>query len=123
MENDISEQGFLTACRLAEGAVASLIEVSGDWLNHKEKTPYFLDATSKCAEGLRIPVALIGGVRGVKTAESVLNSTQIAYISMARPFINDPYLLKKWMSGETTESECRSCNACTRTGLKCPFRI
>lgn len=122
MENGISEKGFLTACRLAEEAGANLIEVSGDWLNHKEKAPYFLDATTKCAEELRIPVALVGGVRDVKTAESVLNQTKIQYISMARPFINDPYLLNKWMSGETTKSDCRNCNACTRTGLKCPFR-
>ena len=122
MENGITEEGFFTACLLAEKAGANLIEVSGDWLNHKEVEPYFLDATSKLAERVGIPVALVGGVRNTATAEQVLTTTKIEYISMARPFINDPHILKKWKSGEAVKSECRNCNVCTRTGLKGPFR-
>ena len=92
MENGITGESFLTACQLAEEADANLIEVSGDWLNHKEAEPYFLDATSQLAERAGIPVALVGGLRNIATAGKVLTTTKIEYISMARPFINDLHI-------------------------------
>ena len=63
-ENDgISEEGFLTACKLAEKAGIDMIQVSGfKWTRERPKNgPYYFEAEKKLAEVVKIPVLLIGG--------------------------------------------------------------
>lgn len=65
-------------------------------MNYKQDTPYFLDQTIVVAKEVKIPVCLVGGVRGRDTIEKILNDTPIQYVSMARPFTAKPELMMEW---------------------------
>ncbi len=36
----------------------------------------------------------------------ILKERQADYISMARPFIREPHLIKRWKGGDTTNAKC-----------------
>lgn len=96
VENGITRSGLLTACRMLEEAGASALEISGAWMNYKQDTPYFLEQTIAAAETVKIPVCLVGGVRGQEEIEKILNETPIQYVAMARPFSAKPELMTEW---------------------------
>ncbi len=57
------------------------------------------------------------------TSNTLLNETGIEYLSMSQPLIREPYLIKRWMDGDTRPALCVSCNSCYRTpGHACRHR-
>ncbi len=122
IENGITEEGFIVACKLAEKAGVDIIQVSGmEWLKvkPKEKSPVFFDRTKKVAEILNIPVILIGNVRDVETIQNTLNNSKIEYIGLARPLICKLDLVKKWKNGDMKKAKCVSCNTCLKNYSTC----
>ena len=61
---------------------------------------------------LRIPVSLLGGVRSLKTAESIISNGIADFISMARTLIYDPAQCRGFGEGTSSYSSCISCNCC-----------
>ena len=55
---------------------------------------------------------VIGGARNVDELNEILNKSKIQYIGLARPFICEYDLIKKWKAGETKKAKCVSCNSC-----------
>jgi 2,4-dienoyl-CoA reductase-like NADH-dependent reductase (Old Yellow Enzyme family) len=74
---------------------------------------YNLDAakTIKPVIG-NIPLLLVGGMRQVKNMEEVINKGWADFISMSRPFIREPNIVKKFKEGKTKSVACVSCNRC-----------
>ena len=98
----ITQEGFLTTCKLAEKAGFDMIQVRGmEWLfgKIKPKTPIFFQQTKLLADIVKIPVVLVGGVRDVDTMENVINNSNIEFVSVARPLICEPDIVKKWKNG------------------------
>lgn len=120
-EDGTNKEEFLYYCKELEKAGASSIDVSGVWMNHKEKEPYFENVATELANILSIPIILTGGIRNIETANHIVKDTKIEYIGMCRPFINNPFLIKEWKEGKSSTSNCVSCNACSRTH-KCILR-
>jgi 2,4-dienoyl-CoA reductase-like NADH-dependent reductase (Old Yellow Enzyme family) len=50
--------------------------------------------------------------------EKILNNGYADYVSLSRPFIREPHLIKRWESGDLARATCISCNGCYETGLK-----
>lgn len=63
----------------------------------------------------RVPLILVGGMRTVRVMEEVLENGDADLISMSRPFIREPYLVKKIREGRTDRTSCTSCNRCFQT--------
>ena len=59
-----------------------------------------------------VPVFLVGGMRRLDLMEEVLSKGYADFISMSRPFIREPYLVKKFRKGKSTRATCISCNKC-----------
>jgi 2,4-dienoyl-CoA reductase-like NADH-dependent reductase (Old Yellow Enzyme family) len=59
-----------------------------------------------------IPLFLVGGMRRVDHMEEVLQNGDAQFISMCRPLIREPLLVKKIEQGETAAASCISCNKC-----------
>ena len=59
-----------------------------------------------------VPLMVVGGMRRVAHMEEVLQEGQADLISMCRPFIREPYLVKRIREGKTLVAECESCNLC-----------
>jgi 2,4-dienoyl-CoA reductase-like NADH-dependent reductase (Old Yellow Enzyme family) len=57
------------------------------------------------------PMALVNGIRSVRCMEAILNKNLADIVSMSRPFIRDPNLVKKLEAGQGA-STCTSCSKC-----------
>ena len=71
-----------------------------------------------------IPLLLVGGMRRVKHMEEILEKGYADFISMSRPFVREPFLVKRIQAGKTDRASCVSCNRClaaiaNRRPLRC----
>lgn len=114
------EEGILQA-QILESAGFDSIEVSEgleqDFFHHIRADvtdPYYLEECRKAKSALSVPVMLVGGMRKLKDFEEVIDSGTADAVSMCRPFIMDPYLVKHLRDGSTDGSKCTSCNKCMR---------
>ncbi|MDR3348493.1 MAG: NADH:flavin oxidoreductase [Acidaminococcales bacterium] len=80
---------------------------------------FFADGAMEIAEAVNIPVISVGGYRSPDFAESTLNKSKIAAISLCRPLVREPGLVKRWKAGDFSPSQCVSCNGCFAETLKC----
>lgn len=55
---------------------------------------------------------VVGGNRRVEQMEKLINDGDADAISMCRPFIREPYLVKRIKEGKTKKAACVSCNKC-----------
>ncbi len=74
-----------------------------------------------------IPLILVGGMRTVGSMEGILQNGYADFVSMSRPFIREPFLVKRIKDGKTDRASCVSCNKCVmtitaHTPLKCYHR-
>ena len=74
---------------------------------------YNLEATKLMKPKLNgTMVSIVGGFRKLSHMEEVIENGHSDLISMSRPFIRDPGLLKKFREGKTDTVSCQSCNKC-----------
>jgi 2,4-dienoyl-CoA reductase-like NADH-dependent reductase (Old Yellow Enzyme family) len=59
-----------------------------------------------------VPLAVVGGMRTVSRMEQILQQGQADLLSLARPLIREPYLVKQIREGKTEKAACQSCNRC-----------
>jgi 2,4-dienoyl-CoA reductase-like NADH-dependent reductase (Old Yellow Enzyme family) len=85
------------------------------------KTPqqevYYRKAARLYKQGVTIPLILVGGIRSYGVAEELVRDGTADYISMSRPLICEPGLVKRWREGDRRKAECVSDNACFAPGL------
>ena len=62
--------------------------------------------------GEKTKLFLVGGNRRLEQMEKVIEKGQVDAISMCRPFIREPYLVRQFREGKTTQAACISCNRC-----------
>ncbi len=74
---------------------------------------YNLEAVKKIKPILgNIPLFIVGGLKKVSQMEEILENKYADFISMSRPFIKDPHIVKKFKKEEETEVTCTYCNKC-----------
>jgi len=62
-----------------------------------------------------IPLFAVGGFRHVSKMEEAVKNGYTDFISMCRPFIKEPYLVKHIRGGKVKAAACMSCNKCLAT--------
>ena len=70
-----------------------------------------VDNAEAIKRNVTIPVIAVGGIYKVKDMNEILASGKADFISMCRPFICEPNLVKKLKEGQQ-ESKCIMCNFC-----------
>ncbi len=89
-------------------------------LRGEDEEGYFVDNASKIKQAVTIPVFGLGGIRTFSVMERIIQEGRVDLISISRAFIRDPFLVKKFRSGEVRKSECISCNRCFNLrGISC----
>ena len=78
---------------------------------NKQKNP-LIEASEKIIRNVNIPVILGGGASSQRQINEILNSTDIDFISMQRPFVADPSFLVDWQINGESETKCKTCNNC-----------
>lgn len=85
---------------------------------------YFLPLAKKIKKQVSAPIILVGGVRSLPAVNHILEAGAADMVSMARPLIREPGLVKRWRGGDRKKAKCISCNQCfgvamTPTGVYC----
>lgn len=89
-------------------------------LRPEEKEGYFVESAGKIKKSVSVPVFGLGGIRTFAAMEKMVEAGKADLVSMCRPFIREPHLLKKFRAGEIGKSECISCNKCFNPrGIRC----
>jgi 2,4-dienoyl-CoA reductase-like NADH-dependent reductase (Old Yellow Enzyme family) len=82
-------------------------------LNFKEWFEgYYLEPASRVKACSRSPIIAVGGIRDLTMIETVLSQNTADLVAMSRPFIREPHLVRRWISGDLRPSQCISCNGC-----------
>ena len=127
----LSIEESIEMARLLEADGLDGVEVSGGmseagqgsiWqgLRSQEEEGYFVDSASRFKAALRIPVFGLGGFRSFAVMERAIEEGKVDLISLSRPFIREPDLVKKFRLGQVDKSECISCNKCFNPrGIRC----
>ena len=125
----LTTQDFMLTSRLMADAGIDAIEVSANGTSRTgikagENEGYFRAAAMALAAYVDTPVVLVGGLRSIEKINQFLNDTKIEYVSLSRPLIREPNLIRRWQAGDTAPSKCVSCNSCYRTpGHQCIFNL
>lgn len=72
---------------------------------------YLREHSLKVREAVGMPLAFLGGVKSLDSAEAAL-ADGFDCVVMARALIHDTQLVNRMRSGETRRSGCTSCNRC-----------
>jgi 2,4-dienoyl-CoA reductase-like NADH-dependent reductase (Old Yellow Enzyme family) len=117
--------------RMLEAAGIDAIEVSGGmaeagrgsvWpgLRSEAEEGYFVENAARIKQAVRVPVSGLGGLRTLGAAERMVAEGRVDLISLSRPLIRDPFLVKHFREGLAAKSECISCNKCFNPrGIRC----
>jgi len=129
LEGGLELKDAIYAAELLDQEGIDAIEVSGGTPASEDKSPirnkiykpeqeaYNLSLAKEIKAAVRCPVMVVGGFRSYKVAEEAIQA-DADYVSMARPFIREPNLAKRWQSGDHTAATCISCSACFMPGIK-----
>jgi 2,4-dienoyl-CoA reductase-like NADH-dependent reductase (Old Yellow Enzyme family) len=73
---------------------------------------YFVSEARELKRLLGIPVILVGGLRTVEFMEAVIAEGVADFVSLGRPLIREPGLVRTIEAGRTGLVDCTSCNIC-----------
>ncbi|MBW1997772.1 MAG: NADH:flavin oxidoreductase [Deltaproteobacteria bacterium] len=76
------------------------------------KEAYFRDWTRQIKKEVTVPVMMVGGIRSYEVAEDIITKGDADLISMSRPLVREPNLIRDWMQGDRHRATCISCNGC-----------
>ncbi len=122
VEHGLTLDDSVKVAGMLEMAGVDAIELSGGLLNNPnvmqstigsgDPRAYFQSQAGAFKETIKIPLILVGGIRSYEAAEQLVGEGFADYISMSRPFIREPELVKRWKSGDRREAFCISCDNC-----------
>jgi tRNA-dihydrouridine synthase len=122
VENGLTLEDSVTVAGMLEKAGIDAIELSGGLLNNPNIMNSKIDSGDSQAffqaealvfkDSVNVPLILVGGIRSYDTAEQLVDEGVADYISMSRPFICEPGLIKRWKAGDRSDAACISCDNC-----------
>ncbi len=122
VENGLILQDAIQVGLMLEEGGIDAIELSGGLLNNPNvlrthissdaDEAYLQNEAREFKEKIKVPLILVGGIRSYSVACRLIEQGVADYISMCRPFICEPDLVKRWQSGNRIKAACISCNNC-----------
>jgi 2,4-dienoyl-CoA reductase-like NADH-dependent reductase (Old Yellow Enzyme family) len=126
LDGGLTRDEAVQVSAMLEAASVDAIEFSGGTVVSPEKfSPsrpgkpkipqgevFYREAAKLYQAKVGIPLMLVGGIRSYETANDLIRSGLADYISLSRPLICEPGLIKRWHNGDHRRSDCASCNSC-----------
>ncbi len=82
-----------------------------------DKEAYFQEQARAFKEKISKPLILGGGIRSFQIAQKLVEEGVADYISLGRPLIREPHLIKRWREGNLQKAACTSNNECFGPGM------
>ena len=76
------------------------------------KEAYYREEARRHKATARGKTILVGGVRTIELMNEVIEDGSADFVSLARPFIREPDLVRQIEAGRTGMVDCVSCNIC-----------
>jgi 2,4-dienoyl-CoA reductase-like NADH-dependent reductase (Old Yellow Enzyme family) len=83
---------------------------------------YNVEAAQAIKAHVGIPVIVVGGVATLTDIKEIVGEGKADAISMCRPFIIEPNIVKKFQEGKQDRSKCIQCNFCVIAAETRPLR-
>jgi 2,4-dienoyl-CoA reductase-like NADH-dependent reductase (Old Yellow Enzyme family) len=134
IDGGLEKDDALNLAKIIVKAGIDCIEVSGGTLsesrdhiavkgiNREDQEAYFQAYAEALKEVVAVPVILVGGHRTPSVMAQILENGAADFISMSRPFIREPGLIKRWRIGDMEKAKCVSCNQCFENWIHRPLR-
>ncbi len=134
VEGGLGKDDAVSIAKIIAKAGMDCIEVSGGTLSEsmdhiavkgigrQEQEGYFQGYAKALKEAVDIPVVLVGGHRTPGVMAKLLEDGTTDFISMCRPLIREPGLIKRWKAGDREKAKCISCNQCFKNWIFLPLR-
>ena len=133
IEGGFTQSEMVQVSAMLESAGIDAVELSGGTslktskhsssrvggIDSKEKEVYYREAAKLYKGKITVPLILVGGIRSYEVAKELIEKNLADYISLCRPLIREPDLIKNWQEGDIKRAACISCNKCfepTRAG-------
>lgn len=114
----LAENG-IDAIELSGGILTSRkLSPSRAGIKSEDKEAYFQNEAGIFKKNIDVPLIVVGGMRSFAVAERLVNEGVADFISMSRPFIREPHLIKRWKNGDLRKAACLSDNRCFGPGMK-----
>jgi 2,4-dienoyl-CoA reductase-like NADH-dependent reductase (Old Yellow Enzyme family) len=78
----------------------------------KFEEAYFAQHAEQIKQKVHVPVMLVGGLRSPVVMERLLQEEKTDFVCMARPFLREPHVVRRFQLGDLRPSSCLSCNRC-----------
>jgi 2,4-dienoyl-CoA reductase-like NADH-dependent reductase (Old Yellow Enzyme family) len=131
MEGGLSVEEMLEVAAIFQSEGIDAIELSGgahrlakfspvglEELGLPEDEVYYRSEASRYKARIRVPLMLVGGIRSCEAAEKIVGSGLTDYVSLSRPLISEPELIKRWQWGDRRKAVCQSDNLCLASALR-----
>jgi len=131
LDDGLSLDDAVAIARMLESEGIDGIEVSGGmaeagrgsvWpgLRTEDDEGYFVENAARIKKAVRVPVFGLGGIRTLAVAERIVRDGLVDLVSLSRPLIRDPFLVRHFREESADKSECISCNKCFNPrGIRC----
>ncbi len=90
-------------------------KLSGGKKTAPVREAYLLPDAKAVRGSTSVALGLVGGLRSLPVMEALVASGTVDCVSLSRPLIREPDLVKRWREGETKSAECVSCWGCLKT--------
>jgi len=77
-----------------------------------DREAYFRTWCREIKSEVKVPVIMVGGLRTPALMEEVIQNREADLISLSRPLIKEPALIRDWQQGDRHRATCISCNKC-----------
>jgi 2,4-dienoyl-CoA reductase-like NADH-dependent reductase (Old Yellow Enzyme family) len=116
----ILDQEGIEAIETSGGIDDAPKEVTCQKVTKPEEEAYFKEFSREIKRSVGCPVILVGGLRSLSVMEGIISEGYADMISLSRPLIREPNLVKRFESGRSSMARCVSCNKCFDVdGVKC----
>lgn len=79
---------------------------------------YYRETARRFKEALDVPLILVGGIRSLSVARTLVGEGTTDFVAMSRPLIREPHLVQRWRMGDERRSACQSDNLCFRPAME-----
>ena len=94
---------------ISHSSVASWFRKRSHGITSPEKEAVLLPDAQILRKAITVPIALVMGMRSLPVMEEIIQSGAADFISLCRPLIREPGLIRRWRAGDTRPADCISC--------------